>query len=518
MYRPLIASLSVLALIASLPAPLPAQLKLGELEKGLKSKYVKARLNSVHGLGNCGAAAGRSVPELAWLLRHDPDGAMLNEVAKALAQIGVPALGELRQALRDENPRLRQRAAWALARFGPDARAAVPDLIDALKDTQPAVRAHAAAALGEIGADARAAVERLVAAVRDRSPEVRMQALNALGLIGPDAVAPLAKVLDEDTDDRVRGDAARVLAFYGKDAKPAIPALIRAARDRNSFVRLAALATLGAVGTDAKEALPVLLEALESKNLPTQTQAFQSILQVGSRDLPELLKTLRKINDKADWAAPFLLPQFGPLARNAIGPLTDALQDRNAGVRMGAAVALGQVGKDAADALPALGQLLQDTNPSVQLAAMSAIRQITGLDQADQQALGLLTQQQQQWLKLMQQVEQQAWQSLSQQLTDAQKAIDQRLAQLALKTQANPGGPTTNWEAFHDATLRQLYARVFQQYVTGALASRAGLGKEEKRLAQDQAVRDLLKDAGPEAIPALVDTLNLVQQFKQGFC
>ena len=42
--------------------------------------------------------------------------------------------------------------------------------------------------------------------------------------------------------------------------------------------------------------------------------------------------------------------------------------------------------------------------------------------------------------------------------------------------------------------------------------------KLNARAAQDKAVRDLLKKAGPEAIPPLVHTLNLISNFKQGFC
>jgi hypothetical protein len=80
----------------------------------------------------------------------------------SLARIGAPAVPALVEVLTDPSPVLRQRAAQALARIGPDARDAVPDLIVALQDRDEDVRKNVARALGQIGTEARAAVPALL--------------------------------------------------------------------------------------------------------------------------------------------------------------------------------------------------------------------------------------------------------------------------------------------------------------------------------------------------------------------
>jgi hypothetical protein len=84
----------------------------------------------------------------------------------ALARIGKPAVPALVEALHDPNPDLRDQAALALARIGPDAEAAVPDLIAALNDDNEVVRKDAVRALGQIGPQAARAVPELIEVLR----------------------------------------------------------------------------------------------------------------------------------------------------------------------------------------------------------------------------------------------------------------------------------------------------------------------------------------------------------------
>jgi HEAT repeat protein len=63
----------------------------------------------------------------------------------------VPALAE---TLRDDNPYVRHDSATALAKFGPEARAAASRLTAALKDKDPSVRRAAEAALKKVAPDA----------------------------------------------------------------------------------------------------------------------------------------------------------------------------------------------------------------------------------------------------------------------------------------------------------------------------------------------------------------------------
>jgi HEAT repeat protein len=74
-----------------------------------------------------------------------------------------------------------------LAKAGPNAVSAVPDLIPVLKDQDAEVRRLAAYALYEIGEGAKAAIPAVKELMSDRDPAVVQQALNTLRAIDPAA-------------------------------------------------------------------------------------------------------------------------------------------------------------------------------------------------------------------------------------------------------------------------------------------------------------------------------------------
>jgi HEAT repeat protein len=82
----------------------------------------------------------------------------------ALGRIGAAAVPDLVRALGDPDPGVRLRAAEALARIGPDAKEAVPELIRLLSDEREHVETRKAAAwaLGQIGPPASGAVPELM--------------------------------------------------------------------------------------------------------------------------------------------------------------------------------------------------------------------------------------------------------------------------------------------------------------------------------------------------------------------
>jgi len=73
----------------------------------------------------------------------------------------VAAIPALATALKDENRWVRDRAARALERYGPDAALAVPALLAALRDPDGFVRWRSAKALAAMGRVAEPAVEEL---------------------------------------------------------------------------------------------------------------------------------------------------------------------------------------------------------------------------------------------------------------------------------------------------------------------------------------------------------------------
>ncbi len=90
----------------------------------------------------------------------------------ALARIGAPAVGDLKLALRDPDPRVRFQAARILARIGPDAQSAVPSLVRNINDESPQVRRASVHALGQIGPEAGNAVGPLLELVKESARQV----------------------------------------------------------------------------------------------------------------------------------------------------------------------------------------------------------------------------------------------------------------------------------------------------------------------------------------------------------
>jgi HEAT repeat protein len=142
------------------------------------------------------------------------------------APVAVPLLtAALADADADE--RVRRRAAEALAKFGPDAKEAVPALAKLLAAHDPATRQMVCETLGRIGPGAKDALPALLAVFEDGPTEVREAAIRACGRIGRDAVGPLIKALKSEKAV-VRGSAARALGQVGAAAKQdALPHLLR---------------------------------------------------------------------------------------------------------------------------------------------------------------------------------------------------------------------------------------------------------------------------------------------------
>ncbi len=95
----------------------------------------------------------------------------VNETAAmALGRIGFAAVQPLAIELqRSNDPNVRYQITSALAFIGPEAEAAVPQLIEALQDESVVVRRGAARALGQIGPGAYPAIPELIQALRDNS-------------------------------------------------------------------------------------------------------------------------------------------------------------------------------------------------------------------------------------------------------------------------------------------------------------------------------------------------------------
>lgn len=150
-------------------------------------------------------------------------------------------------ALVDEDPNARQRAASALAQGGPASEQAVPALIAALKDSNAQVRWGAAHALGEIGRRPDEVVPPLLTLLSSSSVSDRIWAATGVGLFGRDAKAAVPALVErlDDSDARVRSKSAWALGRIGPDAKPAVPKLAEKVEDSDPVESKPFVSTVG---------------------------------------------------------------------------------------------------------------------------------------------------------------------------------------------------------------------------------------------------------------------------------
>jgi HEAT repeat protein len=200
-------------------------------------KYV--RRHAVWGLGKLGPAAASVRHRVCHALKDD-DPRTATGAAQALGAMGeaaadaVPALAE---AMRGANIVLCRLAAKALSQIG---RPALTTLINHLRHTDPFIRGEAAVALGWMGAKASAAVALLVELL-DRPADETFSGVPMPGLAGtpPTGVAP--KPNDAPSSlDAARANAAQALGRIGPVAVSALESLQVALSDPVDAVRAAA--------------------------------------------------------------------------------------------------------------------------------------------------------------------------------------------------------------------------------------------------------------------------------------
>lgn len=203
-----------------------------------EDKYV--RRQAVWALGRLGAMARPALTDLSAALR-DPDPRTASGAAQGLGNLGadgadaVPALAE---AMRGTNIVLCRLAAKALSQIGGPA---LSTLVAHLQHSDPFVRGESALALGWMGPAAAPAVPYLARVVRgpdrgiDHTPPpaggLPPGAVSGGKAVGSEAVTPTAKPADEATpEETCRVYAAQALGKLGRAAHAALPDLRAAAR------------------------------------------------------------------------------------------------------------------------------------------------------------------------------------------------------------------------------------------------------------------------------------------------
>ncbi len=238
----------------------------------------------------------------------------------------IPVLVEGLSPHDDEAVAAEGDVARALARFGPQAKSALP-ILDGLV-TKEWADSDVLKALVKIDPEGEKCVPALIRALGHEDSEVVRVAADCLGLLGPrakDAIPALTAVVTRvregpflprpEADPQV--GAARALRRVGPQGKVAIPALIRAVRDRRRLsgeghsdgpAAAAVAESLGSFGTEARDAIPVLIDALQSHDensderllRPAAALALGRIRPEASAAIPALGAYIDK-HEKSSW-------------------------------------------------------------------------------------------------------------------------------------------------------------------------------------------------------------------------
>jgi HEAT repeat protein len=248
------------------------------------------RAYSAELIGDMGESAASAAPKLVDRL-CEPDEAVSLFVGEAVVRLGRPVVEPLLKRARDSRAHIRALAIAFLAEPKVADVRARQAVIAALKDGDPEVRWVAVAAARDLKIRGPAATDGLIALLSDRDEMVCEAAAKALAetrerkavpaleramsdrrdlsireavayalgeLHATEAIPTLEKVMDDDRaaqpQDQSSGTREAIVRALGKMGPAAIPALRRAARDPDHFVRDAAarslrLIQLGKVGT-----------------------------------------------------------------------------------------------------------------------------------------------------------------------------------------------------------------------------------------------------------------------------
>jgi HEAT repeat protein len=290
--------------------------------------------------------------------------------------------------------RVRDSAFDALTSIG---EPAVPAFLARLEKEKDENRRHRILqSLGRIGRPAAKAIPPLKAIINSSAyKRERLYAFNALVEIhppGPELVAFASDQL-KDESSQFRSTATIALGICGKDASPAVNALINVLTDpadrthaiSNHFfttrpLRADAAEALGKIGPPAAAAIPRLNKMMLSDNdVIAQTAAAVALARIAPADPTGLafLQTLltdEKSDDHTLETAADALFDLGPAAKGSLRELAKLLRHESWYVRSSVISAIAEIGGK--DAIPLLQPALNDKDESTREWARDTIDEL----------------------------------------------------------------------------------------------------------------------------------------------
>ncbi len=344
------------------------------IDRLANDKDGQVRLAVLDTLIALGPDAAPAVPALLETLRTDVGGRGEEashqdyRSALALAGIGKPAVEGLIGLLKHKKEGVRAEVVMSLGRIGPDAAPAVAELIPLLGDKNERIGREAVVALGHIGASA---IDPLVAACADKDVTVRQRAIESLGRSSAPSDEAKQAVLKNAADSApaVQAAAVRALAGFGLTDDVLQQVVKENLRQGNEDVRLAVVNLLVQRQSLLRRMAADLQSLLTAKDNGVARHTAFLLGKSGPGAGPLLLAALREKSSRIDQIAA-ALAQIG---RPLVDSLTQALKDRDARVRCGAALALGQIRPVRAGIAQMLTVGLNDPDREVKAAFLTAI-------------------------------------------------------------------------------------------------------------------------------------------------
>jgi HEAT repeat protein len=367
------------------------------LRSALRDPEGRVRVFAAEALVRIDPTNEHSIPALLAALK-DRDPATRHAAATALVEMGAgaePALPALVTALNNE-PEIptREAIAYALGQVGPESRrrdCSVRDVVRALgktlhRDNASRVRLAAVHALFKFGPEVKAALPDLSAALADRG---RLPACLEPGVL---VVQNMESIDEYYTLGEIATCAADLLAREGGEG---LLLLAKALSARSSDVRRLAVRHLADLGPHSKAVVPALRKALADDDPVVREWAARVLLRIDralglKEGVPVLARLLIDNRASSAWGvAPELAP-LGPEAQPAVPILQKALEQQSSQVKEVAVLLLGSIGPGARDAVPTLLRIVKEDDFALRLLSAEALVRIVPDAEETRQALSVM--------------------------------------------------------------------------------------------------------------------------------
>ncbi|MDF1664896.1 MAG: HEAT repeat domain-containing protein [Planctomycetota bacterium] len=372
------------------------------------------RLNAI-ARARTGTQQSEAIAKLALYLNDHV--AIRQEAARLLGTMPADSSEYLLKALNHWDQSTRQTISEALiVQFDKHPKVLL-GLTAMLDDKDPIVRAQAASTLEEIGEDAHSSLNKVLLLFDDENDKVRFRALmaaraittkeqgsisfeafkkalkspdaavqgqaleNICDLVREDIIQDKTLVLNlliqglQDPNGSVRSQAAYALSSFGTDfpkaTAPAMPALMKATKDKESNVRLWTIETIGQIGKSDPRSFEALLPALLDGERGVRQKATDHLsrMTLTSKQLLPLLVSALK-NPSAAIRA-FAAQRIGrlsndPITTSFVTQFMGTVNDKDRYIRRSILSTLGEMGPRAEAAVPLLITVLKDPQSKIE--------------------------------------------------------------------------------------------------------------------------------------------------------